>query len=544
MNHLHFKYIRFVLNLLASSPGILCIYSPLLVGLTAIGTAVPFATGKFIDALAYHRSPWIAFEILVCLIFLKTALSPILQHFICSRSRKLEADLQFRILDAAMNLHPAQLGTIPDGELVAKLSRDTFAVGGFVRGLYPRLLQTVVMMFAAGGALCVRSFALAAAFMVFFPLAVLLFAPFARRFAENSNRVRRQSDTSFNALFDFFMTLPTLKVLDAEQRFADVPQSAFTQLKDSNNETDALSIHFGCLLGILLAGGEIAVLGIAGSLAAKGTIPVGDVVLYQMLFIMAIQSVEGVLSLLPEFASLREGARSLAEVLERPLPTPGHQRIESLESLSFHHVTFAYPHAPTCPVVKDFSAVFHPGTVVGLSGMNGAGKSTLLKLTVNALEPQQGEILVNGHPFAEIDLDDFRRRLGIVFQDNLLVNGTIRDNITLRNPVFSAKDIEQALVLSGFDAVVKRFPNGLDTRIGNQIRNLSGGERQRLALARAIVRDPMVLVLDEATNHLDATSRKKVAKLITYLRPGRLILLAGHDPELDKLCDVKISCQI
>ena len=179
-----------------------------------------------------------------------------------------------------------------------------------------------------------------------------------------------------------------------------------------------------------------------------------------------------------------------------------------------------------------------------LAGANGVGKSTLLKLAVNALEPQRGEILVNGHPFSEIDLPAFRRHIGVVAQDNLILTGTIRDNITLRNPNFSPDDVNRALALSGFDAVVKRLPKGLDTTVGNQIRSLSGGERQRLAIARAIIRDPFILVLDEATNHLDGESRKTFAGLVTRLRPGRLILIAGHDPELDKLCDVKISCQI
>lgn len=540
----NFNRLRFLFRTLTSAPGVMSLYATLLIALTLVGVAVPFATGRLIDALACHLSPLCPLAVLKALLLLRTILTPLLQRFICARSRSIEANLQFRALDAAMDLAPSRLAGLQNGELLSKLTRDTYAVGGFVRGLYPRTLQAVVMMLAAGCALFARSSVLAIAFMAFFPLAILLFAPFARRFTANSHRVRRQGETSFNALFDFLMTLPILRLLDAERRFADLPRTAFLQLKEGNDETDAISVRFGFLLALLLVLGEIAVLGFASILAAKGRIPVGDVVLYQMLFVTAIQSVQGVISLLPDLATVREGADSLGELLSQPKPPCGSVLIDRLNQLSFHHVTFAYPGADSHPVVNDFSADFHAGSVVGLSGANGVGKSTLLKLAVNALEPQRGEILVNGHPFSEIDLPAFRRRIGVVAQDNLILTGTIRDNITLRNPNFSEDDVSRALVLSGFDAVVNRLPNGLDTIIGNQVRSLSGGERQRLAIARAIIRNPFILVLDEATNHLDVASRKTFAGLVTRLRPGRLILIAGHDPELDKLCDVKISCQI
>ena len=542
MDENNFKRIRFLLCTL--SPSMITLYAPLLIVLTLISVATPFATGHLIDALACRRPPLGPLTTLTALLLLRTILSPLLQHFISTRSRDIEADLQFRVLDSAMNLTPARLAELQRGELVSKLTRDTYAIGGFVRGLFPHSLQAIVMMLAAGCALFARSPILAIAFMAFFPLAILLFTPFSRRFNENSHRVRRQSESSFNALFDFLLTLPLLRALDAERRFADTQHSALQKLKDSNHATDSLSIRFGFLLGLLLVLGEIAVLGFASILAANGRIPIGDVVLYQMLFVSAIQSVQGVISLFPDLAAVREGADSLGEILSSRPPPCGHEPFTSLERLSFRHVTFAYPAAADRPVINDFSADFPAGTVVGLSGTNGAGKSTLLKLAVGALEPQSGAILVNGHPLSEIDLPAFRHHIGIVAQDNLIVTGTIKDNITLRDPDFTQTDINRALALSGFDAVVRRLPDGLETRIGNQCRSLSGGERQRLAIARAVIRDPAILILDEATNHLDADSRQQVARLITNLRPGRLILFAGHDPELDKLCDSKISCQI
>jgi ABC-type multidrug transport system fused ATPase/permease subunit len=520
------------------------VYSPLLVALTVAGIAVPFATGRFINSLVGGMSPVAPFVLLAALLTLRAVMTPCLQRFILSRSRDIELDLQQRVLDSVMDFSPSELAPLADGTLVAKLTRDAYAVGGFVSGLYPRLLGAVVTMFAAGIALHSRSPALGLSFVAFIPLCIVLFIPFARRFAANSHNVRTKSDHAFAVLFDSFRSLPFLRTLNAERRFADSPQQSLGDFKDGNCAMDGLTVTFGALLGVFLVLGEVAVLGVAGAFAAKGAIPVGDVVVYQMLFLTAMQSVQGIVSLLPETAALREGVDSLNEIFAHTPPRRGGIRIDAVESLEFRNVTFAYPGACAKPVVKDFSATFRVGNVVALVGANGTGKTTILKLATSALEPQSGEILVNGSPLATLDTEFFRHRVGIVFQDSLLVSVTIRDNITLRDPAFTQEDIDEAIALSGLEEVVKRLPRGLDTRVGLWGQSLSGGEMQRLAIARALIRKPSILVLDEVTNHLDAEARETFGKLLRCLAPGRIVLVVSHDPALINLCDEKIFCQI
>ena len=535
---------RFLASVILSSPLIVFVYSPLLLALTIAGIAVPFATGRFINSLVGGMSPVAPFVLLAALLALRAVMTPCLQRFILSRSRNIELNLQRRVLDAVMNFSPSELAPLADGTLVAKLTRDAYAVGGFVSGLYPRLLTAIVTMFAAGIALHSRSPVLSLSFVAFIPLCIVLFIPFARRFAANSHNVRTKSDHAFAVLFDSFRSLPFLRTLNAERRFADAPRQSLGDLKDGNYAMDGLTVTFGALLGVFLVVGEIAVLGVAGAFAAKGAIPVGDVVVYQMLFLAAMQSVQGIVSLLPETAALREGVDSLNEIFAHAPPRRGGSRIDAVENLEFHNVTFAYPGAYAKPVVKDFSATFRVGNVVALVGANGTGKTTILKLATSALEPQSGEILVNGSPLATLDTESFRHRAGIVFQDSLLVSGTIRDNITLRDPAFTQADIDEAIAPSGLEDVVKRLPLGLDTRVGLRGQSLSGGEMQRLAIARALIRKPSILVLDEVTNHLDAEARETFGKLLRSLAPGRIVLVVSHDPALINLCDEKIFCQI
>lgn len=535
---------RILAKTVLSSPMVVFVYSPLLIVQTLAGIAIPFATGHFIDALVGRKLPIAQFLALASLLLTRAVLAPGLQRLVLSCARRIELNLQGRILDAIMGFPPARLSQAASGELVAKLTRDAFSVGGFVSGLYPRLLVALVTMFAAGFAIHARYPALGISFMAFIPASILAFFPFARHFARNSRLVRKGSDGAFSALFDFFHSLAFLRALNAEYRFAAAPRDSLAALKDGNSRMDRLSVAFGALLGGLLVAGEIAVLGVAGSLAAKGLIPVGDVVVYQLLFLAAMQSVQGIVSLLPETATLREGIDSLGEVLADRPSECANKRTGAIERLEFRNVTFAYPGAEAKPVVKDFSATFRAGRLYALAGANGSGKTTLLRLATAALEPQSGEILVNGVPMGEIDKDAFRRQLGIVFQDSLLVTATVRDNLTLRNPAFRQEEIDEAMRLSGFDTVAHRLPAGLDTRLGVGGQSLSGGELQRLAIARALVRKPKLLVLDEATNHLDADARAAFLHRLRRLGKDQIVLLAAHDTAISDICDETISCTV
>ncbi len=534
--------VRFLVSLLLSSPAVAFVHAPLLVAQTIAGIAIPFATGRFIDALVSGSPAVHPFLTLAALSVASAAVAAFLQRFILRHARRIELKLQNEVLESAMDFAPHELSALSGGELVAKLTRDAFAVGGFVSGFYPRLLAAVVTMFASGFALRSRSTALCIAFVAFIPLAVALFLPFARRFSENSRTVRTRSDQSYITLFDFFRTLPFLRTLDAERRFADSPRGALRALNGGNGATDSISVAFGALLGAILVVGQVAVLGVAGTFAARGSIPVGDVVVYQMLFMTAMQSVQAIVTLLPESATLREAVDSLREALVHPKARKGGHKTGKIESVEFRNVTFAYSGGE--PVIKDFSAVFRAGRAVALVGSNGAGKTTLLKLAVGALEPQSGEVLVNGIPMSDIDIGDFRRRIGVVFQDSLVVSGSVRDNVTLRDPAVSAASVENAASASGLDEVAHKLSTGFDTRVGTGGQSLSGGECQRLAIARALVRDPNLLVLDEATNHLDAVSRAAFGRLLRKLMPGRIVLVVTHDDAVADLCDEKIFCQI
>ena len=540
MVSMKFKHIKYLFSITKTHPSVWMCYTPCLILLSIVGVAIPFLSGRFINALAYNKAPYVALITLMLLMILRALASPMLQRYIFAQSRRMEIDLQCQVLHALMRLHPSELQKNANGELIAKLSRDVYAVGGFIRGAYSRILQSCVMTLVAGGVLFLHSTILATLFLIVLPLVLLAFKPMACRFSERMHSVRIQGDVSFNSLFEYLFALPLMRVLNAEQRFADKPLNALASLKASNDVNDKLGIDLGFLLSLPLVFGEILVLFVAGVLAAKAVIPVGDVVLYQMLFISVVQSVNGVVGLVPEISSVVEGIDSLNEILTSAESDAGSKIVKQVDKIEFNDVSFSYSASAVGDVIKNFNGEFHVGSIVGLLGANGSGKTTLLKLAVNAIKPSSGRVLVNGHDFSEISMPDFRDRIGVVLQESLILPGTIRDNITLRKSRISEDDINKAMRLTGFDAVVRRLPNGLDTIIGFNSRNLSGGESQRLAITRAIVRDPTILILDEATNHLDKDSRQLLLELVRSLKHNRITFIVGHSKDVEEICDEKI----
>ncbi len=197
--------------------------------------------------------------------------------------------------------------------------------------------------------------------------------------------------------------------------------------------------------------------------------------------------------------------------------------------MEFRHVAFAYN--PDTPVLRDISFTMTPGEVVAVVGLSGAGKSTLADLIPRFYDPQAGEIFVDGHDIRQVTLTSLRRQIGIVPQENVLFGGTIRDNISYGNPQATQAMIEAAARAANAHIFISDpavMPDGYGTLVGERGKQLSGGQRQRIAIARALLKDPRILILDEATSSLDAESEKVVQEALETLMHGRTTLVIAH----------------
>ena len=194
----------------------------------------------------------------------------------------------------------------------------------------------------------------------------------------------------------------------------------------------------------------------------------------------------------------------------------------------FEHVDFSYPSRPGMAVLKDLSLHARPGERVALVGPSGAGKSTLVSLLLRFYEPTRGEIRLDGRPAAQYPLRDLRGQMGIVPQEVLLFGGSITENIAYGRPGATHEAVTDAARQANAHDFIARFPEGYDTLVGERGVKLSGGQRQRIAIARAILKDPAILILDEATSSLDSESERLVQDALELLMRGRTSFIVAH----------------
>jgi glucan exporter ATP-binding protein len=194
--------------------------------------------------------------------------------------------------------------------------------------------------------------------------------------------------------------------------------------------------------------------------------------------------------------------------------------------VAFEDVSFAYPGGP--PILSNVCFVAQPGAVVALVGQTGAGKSTAMNLLQRLWDPTAGRVAIDGQDIRDVTLESLRRSIGVVFQESMLFNRSIRENLRIGRPDATDEDVERACRMADAHEFIMRQPQGYETLVGERGATLSGGQRQRLAIARAILKDPPILILDEATSALDAATEARVSRAMATLMEGRTTFIIAH----------------
>jgi ATP-binding cassette subfamily B protein len=237
-------------------------------------------------------------------------------------------------------------------------------------------------------------------------------------------------------------------------------------------------------------------------------------------------------AIIAQYQEARASMEKLEEVLAiAPAPKPEHpKQLGALQWVGFESMSFTYP-SSTEPSLEAINLQFRAGETIAFVGPSGSGKTSLVKLLVGLYRPTEGRLAINGVDSREIDLDELRSRIGLVTQDTQLFAGTIRDNLLFVNPKATDDDCLAVLRQAAALPIIERGGKGLDTKIGEGGIKISGGERQRLAIARALLRDPELLIFDEATSSLDSITEKSITETIRHLTTGihqRMTVLVAH----------------
>lgn len=300
----------------------------------------------------------------------------------------------------------------------------------------------------------------------------------------------------------------------------------FQNVKKSLTATAIMTSSSAFLLGLA----SVGIMGIGGAMIIDGTLTTGDFLAFTLLLgfmIAPIVQMSNIGSQLTEAFAGLDRTEEIMNMAPEDNPEVRNIQLKSIEgNIKFNDVSFSYEEGKE--VVHNISFDAPTGSVTALVGSSGSGKSTIAGLVSTFINPDSGLITVDGNDLSKVNLNSFRSQLGVVLQDDFLFEGTIRENILFPRPNATEEQLNEAVVAAYVNEFTQRFENGLDTLIGERGVKLSGGQRQRIAIARAVLADPKILILDEATSNLDTESEALIQKSLSELMKGRTTFVIAH----------------
>jgi subfamily B ATP-binding cassette protein MsbA len=444
--------------------------------------------------------------------------------------QKLIATLRVRLFERTMRMPMSEFDRWRPGELISRFSSDLTLMTDALSVALPQFFVTLVTLVGSVAAMFWVDWLLSLFLFIFAPLVNFVVASFTRMISKSTKRAQQRiADLSSNLT----------EVLQAERIVKAFGREDFEAARYRRSNDD----YFGAVMKVLqLAQTQtpvvamivtialLAVMGFSVREAIVGRLTSGQVFQFWTLVVLAINPLNRLAAFVGDLSKGLVGSERVFEILDLPIETDAPDAVAPQRvagEIRFEGVTFAYK-AESPPVLHDLSATVEAGEIVALVGPSGAGKTTIVNLVPRFYEPQTGRILLDGIDLATFQLAALRDAIAIVPQEPLLFSGTVSENIRYGRLDATQAEIEAAAREANAEEFVLDLPLGYQTPVGERGVRLSGGQRQRISIARAVLRDPRILILDEATSALDSHSERLIEAALDRLLPGRTTLIIAH----------------
>ncbi|SDS62241.1 ATP-binding cassette, subfamily B [Paenibacillaceae bacterium GAS479] len=496
---------------------------------------LPIVTANIINIVAKPaghsmQELWINFAVLIVVVLQNIPTHAAYVSYLSRAIRAVEAGLRGAMVRKLQQLSINSHRELAAGRLQSKVLRDVEAVEGMSKQLMLAFVPSIFSVVIAFGLTLYSNWLVSLFFVLTIPAAIGVMQIFKKRIKRSNNEFRKEIETMSSHVSEMVEMIPVTKAHGLEQVEIDRIDTTLKRLQGKGYRLDIIEAYFGASGWVTFQIVQVICLLFTAYLAFTGSIPVGNIVMYQGYFAMILGSVSTLMNVYPIIAKGSESISSITEIL-RSTDIEDNSGKLKLTKLSgdyrFEDVQLKFRDSEQ-HVLEQVDLDVKAGECVAFVGESGAGKSTILNLVIGFLNPTSGRVSVDGVPLTELDLSEYRRHLAVVPQTNILFSGSIRDNITYGLQGISDERVMEVVEMAHLTEMVARLPKGIDTMVGEHGGKLSGGQRQRIAIARALVRDPKVILLDEATSALDNASEHHVQQAMQQLIKGRTTFIVAH----------------
>lgn len=511
---------------------------------------IPIVSAAVIDEIAADGGPDTKKLIIYAVIMLVSLIQNVPTHVLYAKItdgflRNTSAGIKETVIRKLQRLSITYHTEMETGKLQSKFLLDTERVEQYLRMIFYSFIPTCISLAVNVGITLYQSPIVALFFVVVVPVNLFLTRYYRKPIVKSFGDLRRENENLSARLTRMLEMLQVTKAHGLESEEIKRLDADIRMVTRRGLEADRMVAQFGSYSWVITQFFNGLCLFFTAVMAIKGVpgFTIGSITLFQSLFSQINGGISSVINSFPQMATGRESIRSLSEIMNSDDVeiTDGKTKLPSVDGdVEFDHVYYRYPDKEEY-VIKDLCLKVKKGECMAFVGASGSGKSTVMNMIIGFLKPTEGELLIDGKNICELDLPDYRRNLSVVPQNSVLFEGSIRENITYGLKKYTEEQLNDAVERANVNEFIAEMPNGLDSNVGEHGGKLSGGQKQRIAIARALIRDPRILILDEATSALDNVSEYHVQKAIESVIKGRTTFIVAHRLSTIRCAD-RIAC--
>ncbi|WP_404323130.1 ABC transporter ATP-binding protein/permease [Cytobacillus firmus] len=509
----------------------------LIIGLTAsilttlTGLVVPLLTKNLVDGFSVESLSVPLIIGIGTAFILQAIISGISIYLLSYVGQKVVARLRDRMWMKLIRLPVRYFDQQSSGQTVSRVVNDTSIVRELITSHFPQFITGIISIIGAIIILLVMDWKMTLLMLTSVPITLAIMIPLGRKMAKISRGLQDETAIFTGNITQTLGEIRLMKSSTAEQNEEEKGLDGIDKLLGYGLREARIFAMIGPTMYLIMMVVIVMIIAYGGMRVASGSMSTGSLVAFLLYLFQIIMPITSFAMFFTQLQKAKGATERIIEILEEPLED-GQDGIEmdiSSKPITIQNVSFSYSAEES--VLENISLEAQPGQMIALAGPSGSGKTTLFGLLERFYEPDAGDIKIGHTPIQEISLKSWRGQIGYVSQESAMMAGTIRENLCygLKNPEnIPDEELWEVAKMAYADQFIANFPKGLDTEVGERGVKLSGGQRQRIAIARAFLRDPKILMMDEATASLDSQSEGIVQQALTRLMEGRTTFVIAH----------------